>query len=441
MKNMIWLLLVLLLLPLLGFAQQNWQHQDSHFPTDVSVVSLSAVNDQVCWAVGEKIPLMTVPYAGFIRTTNGGTSWVCDSIPGTEHGFFQQIKALDANTAYVTAFFLSSPGSQGVYKTTDGGASWTHQNVYGSSTYGPGYIHFWDANNGVVIGDPNLETYTTTDGGLNWNSVSMPPALSGEGTWFSDAGIVSAGNRVWFSTGAHLFRSTDRGHTWTAFLTEPQFNSWYPCIAFQDSNIGIYSLKVQGGLVSLCRKTTDGGVTWNTLSNSVIDNIAPTRIQYLSGSGATYLLAGGMPQGMRGFAVTYNAGVSWTLIDTSGHLGIAFPSASVGWGSGVGYATNDVYKYVGPPIISSVTYESTGPASYLLTQNYPNPFNPSTSISYQLPTQNHVTLKVYDLLGREVATLVNEVRQPGTYSVQWNAFGVASGMYICRLQDRRFHRE
>ena len=74
------------------------------------------------------------------------------------------------------------------------------------------------------------------------------------------------------------------------------------------------------------------------------------------------------------------------------------------------------------------------PLSFGLDQNYPNPFNPSTAISYQLSAASQVTLKVFDLLGREVATLVNGERQPGRYSVTWDASGLSSGVYLCRLQ-------
>lgn len=74
------------------------------------------------------------------------------------------------------------------------------------------------------------------------------------------------------------------------------------------------------------------------------------------------------------------------------------------------------------------------PAEFSLSQNYPNPFNPSTMFTYQVARAGLVSVKVYDVLGREVATLVNEVKQVGTYSATWNAAGFGSGVYLCKLQ-------
>ena len=75
-----------------------------------------------------------------------------------------------------------------------------------------------------------------------------------------------------------------------------------------------------------------------------------------------------------------------------------------------------------------------GPHSYSLSQNYPNPFNPTTVVRYSVPEVSHVRLVVYDLLGREVGVLVNERKQPGTYTVRFDASGVASGVYIYRME-------
>jgi hypothetical protein len=74
------------------------------------------------------------------------------------------------------------------------------------------------------------------------------------------------------------------------------------------------------------------------------------------------------------------------------------------------------------------------PAKYALHQNYPNPFNPSTTIEFALPKASFVTLKIYDLLGNEVATLVAEKLPAGKHQRVWEASGLASGMYLYRLE-------
>jgi hypothetical protein len=78
------------------------------------------------------------------------------------------------------------------------------------------------------------------------------------------------------------------------------------------------------------------------------------------------------------------------------------------------------------------------PTEFLLSQNYPNPFNPSTKISWQSPEGSHQTLKIYDVLGNEVATLVDEFREAGRYEIEFNSENLASGVYIYRLQTTVF---
>jgi hypothetical protein len=73
------------------------------------------------------------------------------------------------------------------------------------------------------------------------------------------------------------------------------------------------------------------------------------------------------------------------------------------------------------------------PTNFILYQNYPNPFNPTTSISYQLPVSGNIKLKVYDILGREVATLVDAFKQAGNYKVTFNGSQLSSGVYLYRL--------
>ncbi|MGD8779699.1 MAG: T9SS type A sorting domain-containing protein [Ignavibacteria bacterium] len=80
-----------------------------------------------------------------------------------------------------------------------------------------------------------------------------------------------------------------------------------------------------------------------------------------------------------------------------------------------------------------ITVKAGLPKEFTLNQNYPNPFNPETTISYQLPEESKVTIKIFDILGREVQTLVSEQQEAGIYKHKWNASKFASGVYICRL--------
>ena len=89
-----------------------------------------------------------------------------------------------------------------------------------------------------------------------------------------------------------------------------------------------------------------------------------------------------------------------------------------------------IVKYSGP---NNITQQGSKPNEFFLHQNYPNPFNPATVIRYSIPASGHVSLKVFDILGNEIATLVDEVKNAGTFTQEWNAAGVPSGLYFYRL--------
>jgi hypothetical protein len=85
-------------------------------------------------------------------------------------------------------------------------------------------------------------------------------------------------------------------------------------------------------------------------------------------------------------------------------------------------------------LVTSAQFSSIGsPHAYGLSQNYPNPFNPKTGVRFQVPGVSDVKIIVYDLLGREIAVLVNEKKAPGSYEVKFDASGLSSGVYIYRL--------
>jgi hypothetical protein len=85
-------------------------------------------------------------------------------------------------------------------------------------------------------------------------------------------------------------------------------------------------------------------------------------------------------------------------------------------------------------IVTGVAEEGNLPASFALEQNYPNPFNPATAITFRIGSGAQVSLAVFDVLGRQVAALLNEQKAPGAYTVRFSGEGLASGIYFCRLQ-------
>jgi len=116
--------------------------------------------------------------------------------------------------------------------------------------------------------------------------------------------------------------------------------------------------------------------------------------------------------------------------------------AQYGGGNGRG---DVMLESLNNPLTNTGNNNTTIPTSYSLSQNYPNPFNPLTKISFDIPVchsgevrNQFVTLKVFDLLGQEVATLVNEQLEPGTYNVDWNASQFTNGIYFYRLKTKGF---
>jgi len=97
---------------------------------------------------------------------------------------------------------------------------------------------------------------------------------------------------------------------------------------------------------------------------------------------------------------------------------------------------NGVYMIGGPSV--GISKPDQLPNNVAFLQNYPNPFNPSTKISFSIPTRGYVKLIVYDLLGKEVKTLLSEERNPGSYEVNFDAAGLSSGTYVYRLQVNNF---
>jgi hypothetical protein len=185
-----------------------------------------------------------------------------------------------------------------------------------------------------------------------------------------------------------------------------------------------YTVTVQGG--PAVRAGTDIAASAGTLSPSstalqkIGDELTHTSPQPFSGGVAT-------------FSFTYTAPAtpgSYTIFANGNSVNFNGANSGDQWN----FAPN---KTITVKTATAVENSSTVPSEFQLAQNYPNPFNPSTTISYQIRTNSYVTLKVLDVLGREVATLVSEQQGAGSYKATWSASNVPSGSYFYQLRAGR----
>lgn len=338
---------------------------------------------------------------------DNGATFSRATVPFTGQSTLASITALSGNATGVVV----AAASEGLFTSTDNGATWTKTSTSANPRA------FAREQAGSFLAGSASNVYRSTNNGQTWIS------LGGGGNVYSlfvtGTGTILAGT---FNAGIN--RSTDGGSIWTnsgtTFFGNVTIGRF---VQLANGNIYVHTL---GGIF----RSTNDGEAWAAVTGT------PVGVQYrtLAGTGNVLLL--GTPSGLYkttnegGDWTTHSEGLLNTILD---HLAFA-PDGRLYGAGGAG-----IYRTVNP-IVTSVQQASSGlPGDFMLEQNYPNPFNPTTRIKFTLSSQerdgvrSHVTLKVYDLLGREVATLVNEAKAQGAYEVTWNAEGMASGVYFYRL--------
>lgn len=199
------------------------------------------------------------------RTTDGGDTWIFDSIPITGAPVCSSICSWDANTCFFVFHNTPGPGGE-LWSTTDAGSTWEKKNTTQFSTGFLNFYHAFSADTGVAMGDPvdgYFEIQVTHDGGNTWNripSVDIPEPLPGEAGFVN---IYSAvGNSIWFSTNlGRCFRSTDKGMTWNVSEVVPGLLNDY-IVCFSTETKGIF---YRAGATTKLAVTNDGGVEWDTV--------------------------------------------------------------------------------------------------------------------------------------------------------------------------------
>lgn len=356
--------------------------------------------------------------------------------------------------------------------STDFGSTWTTI----SSNFGPSSapcdIEVFPDTNIILIGDNGTGIFRSTNYGLNWTQVY---STSGEiptiAVDFTNPGIAWA--TKWGGGGGFL-KSNDYGQTWVPQLSFSGINMWG---VHTNPNDGY---EVYAGCYSCGStwRTKNGGLTWLQIP------ITSSHYQvYITDSMSVYAAQGNgfykltspffIPVELESFTaqvIDNKVVLEWitaTEINNSGfevqystdnqnYIDIAFIP---GFGTttekhnysytlwnldkGIHYFRLKQLDYDGTETLTNsveISLENSLIKDFALEQNYPNPFNPSTSIKYAIAKADFVQLKIFDLLGNEIATLVNEYKEAGAYQIKFESdkFNIPSGVYIYKLQAGNF---
>jgi photosystem II stability/assembly factor-like uncharacterized protein len=372
---------------------------------------------------------------GTLKSGGSVNNW--DFIYGGD-GFHTKVDYTNSNIIYAEYQW------GGIGRSTNGGQSFSY--------IGNG-IDFtrtnWSTPYVLDVLEPNIlyfgtyKLHKTTNRGSSWSVVSPdltrgPNGRLGTITCVSSAVENDNITRVIYvgTDDAKLSVSTNSGSSWQdrtgilpqRYMTDVLADKRTPSTAYV--TLSGYNLDETNPHVF---RTTDYGVSWTDISGNLPDIPVNSIIIDYNEDGTLYV---GTDAGV---FFTQNLGTDWAV------LGSGLPSSPV---FDLNYHQPSKKLVAGTHGRSlfeiDLTLTSVGDngapivSEFELYQNYPNPFNPATTIKYQLPQDAKVTLKVYDILGSEVVTLVNEEQKPGYYEVQFNATNLASGMYIYRITTDKF---
>lgn len=378
----------------LGLAQNSWNLIQTFNEELSCVIFKDSLNGFL--GSGSKI----------LRTTDGGVTWNELTI--------QNLNVSISKIIFVNNDFGIGVGGGGtIIISTDGGGNWISKNIGDTENLKSICV----SNNGILFAcSYGNKIYKSTDNGENWNSKETEAFI------LSDIAFVN--DNIGFGVGLYntSIKTTDGGETWFSIPPIIQGRSMF-AIKFINQSVGY----VVGG--SEITKTTDGGNNWIPKYNTggaQLNDITTFEENIAWVVGSDKILK------------TNNAGENWSLQSFSPYHYLLSSNcvdslicfAIAGEGS--------LYKTTDGGGITSVENDISMIENYRLYQNYPNPFNPVTIISYSIPESQIIELKVYDLVGNEVIELVNEYKNAGSYTVNFNANNLSSGIYFYKIKAGRF---
>lgn len=299
----------------------------------------------------------------------------------------------------------------GVYSSINYGKSWTHIDSGLTNTN----IVALAANETNVFAATLNGVFSFTNNGTTWDRIDS-------GFAFNDMdGLTVSGKNIYACQGPSVYLSTNNGASWIN-LDSGYVLGVVQSLIVQGENL--YAVSWGEGIY----RSTDNGINWVQVDSG----LTTLYVSCLLASGADLFAA----TDGKGIFLSTNNGVNWTAVDSGFSTARRFYTLTMsGTNLFTGGYFNGIWMRPLSEMVTSVqTPFSSLPTRFSLFQNFPNPFNPSTTVTFAIPTKTYVTIMIFDVLGREVSTLVSEQLQPGNYTRQWNAINKPSGVYFYRLQ-------
>lgn len=365
----------------------------------------------------------------------------------------QKSKVYSLDSLNIFYYLKNLTQSDTLLATSDGGITWNARSSFIVSPTSYEFNHlkwFWK---NASIGLINIDGIKkTVDGGFTWTNAvftnsSQPPSIV-DMILIDDHASPSFG--LARSVEGSIYFTNDNGDTWNfAYQDISEKTLSFDAI----DRYKLYAVTFGNDLKWHLRKSENGGAVWNTISiiEPITTNIDSQDCQISFVTDSVGMIIGKENK----LFLTEDGGISWRNVEMppdSNITSYAFGLLSEKFNSHIAVTALDNFievehVFILKPFNKTVTDTLTAveeirhdilPAEYTLSQNYPNPFNPSTVISWQVPTGSFVSLKVHDILGKEVATLVNEELKAGSYSVDFNASHLASGIYFYSIKAGNF---
>ncbi len=446
MKIMKTIISVLALCVMNQFVNAQWTSKASNFfQPQKGFSEMIAVNSLVAWGLAyERNYAFVNPLTDFTRTIDGGNTWIAGNISSMPDQFVVGMEP----ESDVSAYFLTADANftGKILKTTDGGITWTQLNVAPYTLFFDN-IHFFNANDGVVVAElnknssnstPHLIVFTTSDGGTTWTCVPKANLPSyGNAEKFYSWSMCAVGNTMWtVTTKAKIWKSVDKGLHWASYNT-PDNKAIVSQIKMRDALHGLWG--VGGDLY----RTIDGGITWTEIHPT--GTYFTFDLAYVPGTISTYISTGGdtanpwqvSPGALHGIGSSYSPddGNTWITIDTAvDHLAIDMVNTTTGFCGGFNTtSSNGVFKYTGPAFNPRLSTDKI--FSDFSLSVFPNPISNSTTVAFSLSKSQKISLKIFDLNGRLIATLTDRIFEEGDNEFMWNATEANAGVYFLKFQS------